>query len=93
MYIETHLGDVLLFPEVAFAFFLVTNRDATAFAVGDFVEPRATKLIITKPSIAYRNNAKGLDKVRETWPFKWKHMKELNSQTQKTAASNKPSFQ
>ena len=68
MYIETHLGDVLLFPEVAFAFFWVTNRDATAFAVGDFIEPRATKLIITKPSIAYKINATGVDMVREDGP-------------------------
>ena len=56
MYIEIHLSDVLKFPEVAFAFFLVTNRDATvdatAFALADFTETRAIKLTITEPRLA-----------------------------------------
>ena len=73
----------MLFPAVAFAFFLVTNEHAPAFAVGDFIEPQATKLIIAKPGMAYRNNA-----TESTWFEKMALQMEAHERTEFSNAKN-----
>ena len=92
MSIEDPFGDVLSFPPVGFSFFLVTGRDATAFAVADFMGAQITKVIIARPGMADRSNATVVGMVLEDGPSNKSTWKKYFLK-QKAAASNNPSFQ